>query len=139
MCVCVCVRCHPRADYFVVSKLFSVAKQVGSLKLGSKPAQVYVVLSIISLSHQVNHPSLGIIMIIMIHYVVAFVCLHFALPNTRVLNSIEKLSMNVSGSCYSPSLSLSLYIYIYIYIYIYHSPSHSHIHTHTRIFVCVSV
>ena len=43
------------------------------LKLGSKPAQLYVRLGTIPLSQQVNHVSSGIIR----HYVVAFVCLHF--------------------------------------------------------------
>ena len=33
-------------DCFVVSQFFSVARQVGRLKLGSKPAQLYVRLSI---------------------------------------------------------------------------------------------
>ena len=50
MCVCVCVYCHPQIDCFVVSQLFSVVRHVGRLKLGSKPAQVYIRLSIIPLS-----------------------------------------------------------------------------------------
>ena len=33
---------HPQTDCFVVSQLFSVARHVGHLKLGSKPAQLYV-------------------------------------------------------------------------------------------------
>ena len=37
-------------DSFVVSQLFSVARHVGRLKLGSKPIQLYVRLSIIPLS-----------------------------------------------------------------------------------------
>ena len=59
VCVCVCM-CfaihiyiyiyiyifHPQTDCFVVSKLFSGARHVGRLKLGSKPAQLYVRLSI---------------------------------------------------------------------------------------------
>ena len=49
--------------------------------LGSKPAQLYVRLSILSLSHQVTYVSSWIIT----HYVSAFNCLHFALPDTRVL------------------------------------------------------
>ena len=58
---------------FVVSQHFSVDRHVGRLNLGSKPAQIYVKFSIIQLSHQANHVSLGIIR----HYVVAFVYLHF--------------------------------------------------------------
>ena len=66
-----CVYCHPQSDCFVVSQLFMVAKHVGVLKLGSKPTQLYVRLSIIPLSQQTNRFSSVIIR----HYVVAFVCL----------------------------------------------------------------
>ena len=34
--------CHPQTDCFVVSQLFSVARYICRLKLGSKPAQLYV-------------------------------------------------------------------------------------------------
>ena len=34
------IYCHPQTDCFVVSQLFSVARHVGCLKLGSKPAQL---------------------------------------------------------------------------------------------------
>ena len=44
-----------------VSLYHSVARQVGHLKLWSKPTQLYVRLSIIPLSQQVNHISSGII------------------------------------------------------------------------------
>ena len=33
------IYCHPQTDCFVVSQLFSVARHVGRLKLGSKSAQ----------------------------------------------------------------------------------------------------
>ena len=62
-------------DCFFVSQLFSVARHVGHLKLGSKPAQLYVRLSIKPLGQQAYHVSKGII-----RYSVtaaAFVCLHF--------------------------------------------------------------
>ena len=36
------IYCHPQRDCFVVSQLFSVARHIGRLKLGSKPAQLYV-------------------------------------------------------------------------------------------------
>ena len=74
VCVCVCVYCHPLADCFVLSQLFSVARHVGRFMLGSKHAQLYVMLSSIPLSHQSSYVSSGIIR----HYVVALVCLHFA-------------------------------------------------------------
>ena len=48
---------HPQTDCFVVSQLFSVARHVCRLKLGSKPGKLYVRLSIIPLSQQVNHVS----------------------------------------------------------------------------------
>ena len=48
-------------DCFVVSQLFSVARHVGRVKLGSKPAQLYFKLSIIPLSQQANHVISGII------------------------------------------------------------------------------
>ena len=93
VCVCVCVYCHPRTDCFVVSQLFSVARHVGCLKLGSKPTQLYVRFSILPLSQQSTYASSGIIR----HYVAAFVCLHFALPDNRVLNSFEELLHYASG------------------------------------------
>ena len=34
--------CHSQTDCFVVSQLFSVARHVGRLKLGSKSGQLYV-------------------------------------------------------------------------------------------------
>ena len=92
-CVCVCIYIyiyiysHPHTDCFVVSQLFSVARHVGSFKLRLKPTKPYVRLSIIPLNHQSTYVSSGIIR----HYEVAFVCLHFALPDTGVLNSYEKL------------------------------------------------
>ena len=62
VCVCVCIYiyiyCHPQTDCFVVSQLFSVARHVGCLKLGLKPAQLYV--RLIPLCQQVNHVSSGI-------------------------------------------------------------------------------
>ena len=37
VCVCVCVCGHYQTDRFVLSLLFSVAKQTRCFKLGSKP------------------------------------------------------------------------------------------------------
>ena len=58
-----------------------------TLQVGIETRLIYVRLRIIPLSHQSTYVSSGIIM----GYVVAFVCLHFALPGTRVLNSFEEL------------------------------------------------
>ena len=71
------IYCYPQTDCFVVSQLFSVSRHVGRLKLGSKPAQLYVRLSIRPLSQQAYHVGKGIIR----YYVAAaaFVCLQFIL------------------------------------------------------------
>ena len=76
MCVYIYIYCHPQTDCIVVSQLFSVARHIGCLKLGLKPAQLYVRLSIRPLSQQVYHVSKRIIR----YYVAAaaaFACLHF--------------------------------------------------------------
>ena len=83
----VCIYCHQQTDCFVVSQLFIVARHVRRYKLGLKLTQLYIRLSIILLSRQWAYVSSGIIR----NYVVAFVCLHFALPNTKLLNSYEDL------------------------------------------------
>ena len=63
MCVCVCVYVyiyiysHPQTDCYVISQFFSVVRHVERLKLGSKPAQLYVRLSIRPLSQKVYHVS----------------------------------------------------------------------------------
>ena len=44
------IYCHSQIDCFVASQFLSVARHVGRLKLGSKPTQLYVRLSIILLS-----------------------------------------------------------------------------------------
>ena len=46
------IYCHPQTDCFIVPQLFSVARHVGCLKLGSKPAELYVRLSIKLLGQQ---------------------------------------------------------------------------------------
>ena len=71
------IYCHPQTDCFVVSQLFSVAQYVGRLKLGSKPAQLYVRLSIRPLGQQTYHVGKGIIRYYVATAEAAFVCLHF--------------------------------------------------------------
>ena len=46
------IYCPPQTDCFVVSQLFTMARHVGYLKLGWKPAQLYVRLSIRSLGQK---------------------------------------------------------------------------------------
>ena len=78
---------HPHTDCFIVSQLISVARHAECFKLGLNPDQLYIRLSIISLSQQSTYVRSGIIR----HYVIAFACLHLALLDTRVLNSYEEL------------------------------------------------
>ena len=63
VCVCICIYIyiysHPQTDCFVLSELFSVARHVGRLKLGSKPVQLYVRLSIRLLGQQAYHVGKG--------------------------------------------------------------------------------
>ena len=51
----ICIYCHPQKDCFVVSQFFRVARHIGRFKLGWKPTQLYVRLSIIPLSHQLTY------------------------------------------------------------------------------------
>ena len=51
------IYCHPQTDCFVVSQLFSVARHGGRLKLESKPARLYVRLSIRPLGQQAYRVS----------------------------------------------------------------------------------
>ena len=78
------IYCHSQTDYFVVSQLFSVARHAGRFKLGSKPAQLYVRLSILLFSQQVTHVSSEIIT----HYVLAFVCLHFCVCGYQMVGCL---------------------------------------------------
>ena len=69
------IYCHPQTDCFVVSQLFSVARRVGRLKLGSKPAQRYVRLYITPLSQKAYPIGKGIIRYYVATAAAVFVCL----------------------------------------------------------------
>ena len=71
--------CHTQTDCFVVSQLFSVARHVGRLKLGSKPAQLYVRLSIRQPGQKVYYVGKGIMRYHVATAAAPFVCLHFIL------------------------------------------------------------
>ena len=77
------IYCHPETDCFVVSQLFSVARRVGRLKLGSKPTQIQPTSVLRQLGNfkELNSNSSS------------SVCLFtfYTLPDTRVLNSFEEL------------------------------------------------
>ena len=128
------IYCYPKTDCFIVSQLISVARHIGRFKLGLKPAQLYVRLSIIPLSHQLTYVSWGIIT----YYVVAFICLHFCLTGYRVLNSFKELCItrmvylgkleinltvwkctNMKNPVSSEDLVFFSYLYIFRHIYIY--------------------
>ena len=63
VCVCACVPvyiyiyiyCHPQTDCFIILQLLSVVRHVERMKLGSKPTQLYVRLSIRPLDPQTYH------------------------------------------------------------------------------------
>ena len=84
--------CHPQTDCFIVSQLFKVARHVGHLKLRSKPAQLYVRLSIRPLGQLEYHVSLGNYKVLCSN-ISSNVRLFtfYALPDARVLNSFEEL------------------------------------------------
>ena len=85
------IYCHPQTDcFFVVSQLFSVARHVGRLKLGSKLAQLYI--SIRPLDQQVYHVGLGNYKVLCSNSSCSVRLFTFYnLPDTRVLNSFEEL------------------------------------------------
>ena len=113
-------------------RIFSVARHVGHLKLGSKPAQLYV--RIRPLGQQAHHVSKGIIWYYIATAAEVFICLQFyTLPDTRVLNSFEGLCilraaaensfarvLNPHGGAYVYILYIYIYIYIIYIIYIYY-------------------
>ena len=88
------IYCHPQTDCFIVSQLFNVTRHIGCLKLGLKPTQLYVRLSIIPLSQQVNPISSRIVM----HYVVSFVCLHFCFTRYQSAQLIQRALYYACGS-----------------------------------------
>ena len=89
-----------------------MAWHTGRIWLWLKPTQIYVRLNVLPFSQQVTYISLGITA----HYVSAFTCLYFALPGTRVLNSLEELcimwvaAINSFTNVLNP-LEGSLYMY----------------------------
>ena len=83
----ICIYCYPHTDCFVVSQLFSVTIHVGCLKLGSKPAQLYVRLSLRPLGQQAYHVWLRYLRRNSSSRSFTF----YTLSATRVLNSFEEL------------------------------------------------
>ena len=118
ICLYIYIYCHPQTDCFILSELFSVARHVGRSKLGSKPIELYIRLSLRPLGQQAYHVWLREFLR---YYVVtaAVVCLHFyTLSATRVLNSFKEHCIMQAASENSFTRVLNPHIYIYIYIYI---------------------
>ena len=109
------IYCHPQTDCFVVSQFFNVARHLGYLKLGSKPTQIYIRLSIIPLSQHATNITSGMIRF----YVVTFVCLHNDLADTKVLNLFEEfcitrvVAVNSFTGVLNPGLGDRTYIVIH--------------------------
>ena len=112
------VYCHPQTDCFVVSQLFSVARHVRRLKLGSKPAQLYVSLSIRPLGQQAYHHQRGNFKVLS-SGVSLFT--FYTLPDTRVLNSFEELcimqaaAVNSFDRVLNPHGGANIYLCVSVY------------------------
>ena len=107
---------HPQTDCFVLSELFSVARQVTRSKTVSKPIQLYVRLSLRPLGQQAYHVWLREFLR---HYVVtaAAVCLHlYTLSASRVLSSFEELCILRAAAENSFTRVLNPHGGAYIYI-----------------------
>ena len=85
---------RPQKDCFIVSQLFSVARHARCFKFESKPAQLYVRLSILPLSYKATYVSSGIIM----HYVLAFICLNFCATGYQSAQFVRRALHYASGS-----------------------------------------
>ena len=89
----------------------------------------FVGISILPLSLQATYATSRIIM----HYVLVFVCLHFALLDTRVLSVLEELcitrlaAVNFFARVLNPQVGSVCVWYIYI---------HTHTHTHSNKWKC---
>ena len=150
VCVCVCVGacvhvyiyiyiyiyCHPQTDCFVLSELFSVARHVERLKLGLKPIQLYVRLSLRPLGQQAYHVWLrellrylcsnSSIRLFTFLYPIGYPsaqffrrALHYASGGQKVIQTLysdillQKLAYNYINSY----MCMHAYVFVYIYIY----------------------
>ena len=84
------IYCHLHTDCFVASQLFSVARHVGRLKLGSKPAQIYVSLSISPISQQAYDVGLGNYKVCSNSRSSVRLFTFYTLPDTRLLKSYKE-------------------------------------------------
>ena len=79
------IYCFPQTDCFVVSQLFSVARYASRFTLGSKPAQIYVRLSMLPLSLKVTYISSGIVT----PYVLTFLLFIYIYIYIYIYNAIK--------------------------------------------------
>ena len=118
---------HPQIVSFVVSKLSSVARHIGHLKLGSKSAKLFVILSIILLSQLANHLSSEII-----RYYRLFTFLSYRIPECSIHSNIyiylqlHQITLSIRF-CHSLIIELNASLFIIItFISIFVSHSHQH-------------
>ena len=120
------IYCHLQTDWFVVSQVFSVARHVGRLKLGSEPAKLYVRLSIKPLGQQAYHVGLGNCKVLcsnssssssvrMFTFLTGYQNAQFG---RRALHYTSGSRTFLRQRAQPPRGSVRIYIYIYIYIYI---------------------
>ena len=115
------IYCHLQTESFVVSQLFSVARHVGRLKLGSKPAQLYVRLSIRPLGQQAYHVGKELQGINLQHQqqqqrlfvYILYLTGYFVRRDLHYANCSRKFLLQSAN----PHGGACIYIYIYIYIY----------------------
>ena len=110
VCVCVCILSS--TDCFIGSQLISVARHVGRFKLGLKPGQIYIRLSIILLSHQSTY--------------IVCVCMCLCIRVCVYIYIYIYIYIWVCVYIYIYNVGVYVYIYIYIYIYIYFIIFHFH-------------
>ena len=119
------IYCSPQTGCFVVLQLFSVARHVGRSKLGSKPAKLYVRLSIRPLGQQPYHVGVGNYKVLCsssrsIHSQSFALCerQHVCDHGIHALRLLydERVKHETQGHRHYNVI----YIYIYIYIYILH-------------------
>ena len=110
------IYCHPQTDCFAVSQLFSVARHIGRLKLGSKPTQLYVRLSIRPLGQQAYHIGFGNYKVLCSNIISVPLFTFYTLPDARVLDSFEELCIMRAAAVNSRVL-IRVYMYVCLYVY----------------------
>ena len=131
-----------------------MARHVGRLKLGSKPAQLYVRLCIRPLGQQAYHVAEGIIRYYLVTAAAAaFICLHFFIPYRIPESSIHSKSFALceqQPKIPSPEWSTPYIYKVYLYgiaisestislILLHTLFFRLHTHTHTHIYIYIYI